>query len=88
MTKSQRGVLVSFVIKGNRSEDAKKLMKITGYQPVKEENFFLANDLASLQAIHDIESGYLPDINYLASILFEAGRITGIRQERARKRGA
>lgn len=88
MVKSQRGVLVSFVIKGNRSEDAKKLMEITGYQPVKEENFFLANDLASLQAIHDIKSGGLPDINYLASILFEAGRITGIRQERARKRGA
>ena len=88
MTKSQRGVLVSFVIKRNTPEDAKKLKDLVGYQPIKEEHFFLANDIASLQAIHDLEGGNLPDINYLASILFEAGRITGIREERSRKRGA
>lgn len=88
MTKSQRGVLVSFYIKANAPQEAHKLRELIGYQPVKQEHFFLANQIASLQAIHDIESGDLPDINHLASILFEAGRITGIRQERARKRGA
>ena len=84
-TTPQAGKLVSFVIKKNAPAQAKELREITYLQPVNEETWELSNSLASLQAIHDIEKGDLPDINFLASMLFEAGRITGIREERARK---
>ena len=77
---------VTLRIKKNISSEAIELRNIAYYQPVKEEHTNLANDICSLQALHDFALYNMPDINWLASIVFEAGRITGIREER-QKRG-
>lgn len=83
---SKNGILVSFSIKKDVSEEAETLWQVARLQPAKQEHYFVANDIASLQAIHDCNTWGLPEINWITSIVFEAGRITGIREERKRRK--
>ena len=79
------GVYVSFSIKREVSEEAKELLNISGYQPAKQEHYFVANEIASIQALKDYNTWGAPDINWITSLVFEAGRITGIREERRKR---
>lgn len=82
---NKNGVYVSFSIKREVPEEVKALWKISRYQPAKQEHYLIANDIASAQALRDYNNFGLPDINWIASIVFEAGRITGIREERRKR---
>lgn len=82
---NKTGVYVSFSIKREVSEEAKTLWQVSRLQPAKQEHYFVANDIASLQALKDYNTWGAPDINWITSLVFEAGRITGIREERRKR---
>ena len=82
---NKNGVYVSFSIKQEASKEAKTLLEIAMFQPAKQEHYFVANEIASIQALKDYNTWGAPDINWITSLVFEAGRITGIREERRKR---
>lgn len=63
--------------------EANALYQITRQQEMKQTTWDLANSIVTLEGEAAAERGKPLEINALAWTLFEAGRIAGIREERA-----
>lgn len=52
---------------------------------ISSQKWKTANDILILEMSHKMKLASYPDLNDIAFMLFEAGRIYGMREERARK---
>lgn len=66
--------------------DSEKLFDIVKrFSCVSSQKWKTANDILILEMSHKMKLASYPDLNDIAFMLFEAGRIYGMREERARK---
>ena len=69
------------------NEEAKELFKIVReYKLILPGSWKMANDLIALESGYKCSQAQYTDLNELAIVIFEAGKIQGIREERKRKK--